>query len=143
MEKLIAGVVLCAVVFGGGGYYAGKTFGARSGAMQGNFRGEFAGGPGGAARGQGATRAFNMTAGEVIAQDDTSITIRMQDGSTKIVLMGQSTQITKSAAGTSKDLAVGTPVAVMGAANQDGSVTAESVQIRPEGFGSTTPRMRQ
>ena len=57
----------------------------------------------------------------------------MQDGSTKIVLVGSSIEITKSAAGSVEDLATGINVTVVGTANSDGSVTAESVQIRPAG----------
>ena len=84
-------------------------------------------------------------AGEILSKDESSITIKMQDGSTKIVLVGSSTQIMKSTTGSSDDLMNGTNVTVTGIANSDGSVTAESVQIRPAGsmpFGDS-PRVNQ
>jgi hypothetical protein len=109
-------------------------------------RGQFAdngqvhGGPG-----EGSARAGangGITFGEIISKDETSVTIKMQNGSTKIVLVGGSAQVMKSTTGSLDDLAVGTQVTVTGAANSDGSVTAQSVQIRPEGsspLGGTPP----
>ncbi|MCK9344895.1 MAG: hypothetical protein M0P64_02065 [Candidatus Pacebacteria bacterium] len=76
-----------------------------------------------------------VVAGEVISKDATSITVKMQDGSTKIVLVSGSTQVSKSAAGAMEDLTQGVSVVVIGSANTDGSVTAQSVQIRPQGAG--------
>jgi hypothetical protein len=91
--------------------------------------GQFAGQNGGA-RG---TRGGGFTSGEIVAKDATSITVKSQDGSTKIVLVSGTTQVTKSAAGTSADLTSVTNVTVVGTTNADGSVTAQSVQIRPAG----------
>ena len=130
-KKIIAGIV--AVVLVGGSFYAGMVYGKSITPARGQFgTGQFMGN----AAGMGGTRTGmggGLTAGEIISKDATSITIKMQDGSTKLVLIGSTTQILKTTEGSSGDLSVGTTVAVTGTANSDGSVTGQSVQIRPAG----------
>jgi pectate lyase len=79
------------------------------------------------------------TAGQIISKDAISITISLPSGGSKIILLDKSTPITKQASGTLADLAVGTNVSVVGSANQDGSMTAQAVQIRPNLPRNTTP----
>ena len=73
----------------------------------------------------------NFVAGEVIAKDDKSITVSIRDGGSKIVFFSGATQVMKSAAGSLQDLAPGEQVVTMGSVNSDGSITAQSIQIRP------------
>lgn len=131
-KSLIIGVVIGAVVFGGGGFYFGTKHAANAtGARQ--FTGAFRlgmGEPGGAG---GRAGGGGFVAGEILAKDATSVTIKMQNGSTKIVLLGESSQVTKSAEGSVADLSIGTNVLVTGGENADGSMTAQTVQIRPAG----------
>lgn len=136
-NKLILSIVVTAIVFGGGGYYLGT----KSGASQASTRGgAFAGRVGGAngARFAGGGTAF----GTVVAKDATSITVQLMMGTStssgsgsKIVLYDPSTQVGKMIEGSATDLAVGTNVSVTGTANSDGSITAQSIQIRPAGAG--------
>jgi hypothetical protein len=79
------------------------------------------------------------TLGQIISADDKSVTVKMQDGSSKIILLSDKTQISKSEKGVATDLEKGVTVAVVGITNSDGSVTAETIQINPQmgrlGFG--------
>ncbi len=67
--------------------------------------------------------------GEIVSADDKSVTVKLMDGSSKIVLFGQATTFGKSAVATKADLKTGETVMVFGKDNTDGSVTAQAVQI--------------
>ncbi len=130
-------VALLLVIIGGGSFFAGtkyqqsqtaKAFGQRLGGQGGGRQpGQFAGGA------RGGLRPVN---GEIISQDDKSITVKLTDGSSKIVLLSDKTTINKAAEAKKEDLKTGEKVAVFGQENADGSVTAQSVQINPA-FGSS------
>jgi hypothetical protein len=74
---------------------------------------------------------FRQTIGEIISADDKSITVKLTDGSSKIVLFSNSTVINQATVATKSDLKLGTKVAVMGDQNTDGSVTGRNIQINP------------
>jgi hypothetical protein len=144
-NKKIIGVVAALVLLGagfGGGYAYAKsqsprgqfgTFSVNGQAVQ------FGGRAGGATLRTGANGGF--TAGEIITKDANSITVKMQDGSTKIILVGSSAQILKQISGTTDDLVVGQNVTITGSSNSDGSITAQSIQLHPAGMGlGTTTR---
>ncbi|MFA5996870.1 MAG: hypothetical protein WC791_00065 [Candidatus Paceibacterota bacterium] len=126
------GILVVAVIIS---FYAGTMYSKSSIPARGQFgqpgmmgSGNQFGGQGGATRGM---RGNGVVAGEIISKDATSITVKAPDGSSKIVLVSGTTQIAKSTTGTQADLATGTSVTVIGTTNADGSVTAQSVQIRP------------
>lgn len=73
----------------------------------------------------------NFISGEVIAIDEQSLTIKMPEGGSKIVLYSGATEISKFTNGNSGDLEVGKTISVTGETNDDGSITAQSIQIRP------------
>ncbi|MBU6389409.1 hypothetical protein KGQ71_02735 [Patescibacteria group bacterium] len=76
-------------------------------------------------------RGGGLTAGRIISKDSQSITIKMNDGSTKIIYLSSSTAVTATTAATTDDLKVGTEVTATGTPNSDGSIAAQTVQIRP------------
>lgn len=120
---VIGGVLLIAV--GAGSFFAGMKYqqskNPRFGNFQANRNGQF----------QQRIQGFRPVNGEIISQDDKSISVKLQDGSSKIVLLTDSTSINKSDEGGKDDLKVGEKVAVFGTENSDGSVTAQSVQLNP------------
>ena len=80
----------------------------------------------------GGMRGGGIASGKVVSSDDKSITISLNDGGTKTIYISGTTTVSKSAAGTKADLVAGSNVVINGTANQDGSIAATSVQIRPE-----------
>lgn len=91
---------------------------------------QFSSGQGGG-RGQGRFGQDRPANGEIISADDKSVTVKLQDGSSMIVLLTNTTAFNKSAEGSKSDLKVGERVAVFGTENSDGSVTAQNVQLNP------------
>ncbi len=128
--------LITAVIFGGIGFIVGKRSASPSPLSQGvermGDRGGFAqnGGPNRIQRGQGG----GGTQGEVLSKDANVLTVKLRDGGSRIVFYATSTGVMRTASGTMGDIGVGSQVFVVGNQNADGSVTAESIQIRPEGM---------
>lgn len=142
-QNMIVIVILAAIVAGGAGFFAGTKY-------QQNKRGQFFAQMGNGQRngnqlgmmrqGNGGRNGFRPVAGEVIKSDDSSITVKMPDGSTKIILVTPNTTVNKAEKGSKTDIIQGTQVAVFGQENTDGSVTAQNIQINPIRMGvDTTP----
>ena len=85
--------------------------------------------------GRGITMGFRPVAGEIISSEDGSITVKLTDGSSKIVTITDDTTINTAAEASASDLKTGESVAVFGTQNSDGTVTAQSVQLNPERHG--------
>jgi hypothetical protein len=129
-SKIISGIVILLVV-AGGAFYGGMLYATNQAAATATAaRAGFAG------RGTrtGAAGA-GFTAGTILSNDGTSITLQLpaSTGGSKIILYSSATQIAKTTSGTTKDLTPGTSVNITGTANTDGSITAQSIQIRPAG----------
>jgi len=131
--------MLIVLLVGVGSFYAGTKYATRKGGdgsriarMQGQG---LSGGTFGRAMGGGAGRgtAGGFVTGEVLMKDANTITVKMRDGGSKIIFFSSSTTMGKMAVGSIDDLTQGTQVVVNGTTNQDGSVSATMVQIRPEG----------
>jgi hypothetical protein len=69
--------------------------------------------------------------GDIISMDDKSVTVKLTDGSTKIVLFSDSTIYSNILASKKTDLKQGIKIAVFGKTNTDGSVTADRIQLNP------------
>ena len=130
-------IVLVGVFYGGMSYGQSKATTAANAALTTTRGGQFGINRGNRGNGGG------FVSGQIISKDATSITIKLMDngmtsnGTTnpsgsKIIFLDSSTMITKTTSGSATDLATGTQVSVAGTTNSDGSVTARSIQIRPQ-----------
>jgi len=91
---------------------------------------------------RGQVAGFRQTVGEIISLDAKSITVKMADGSSKIVLISDSTTVNQSVTASKNDLKVGLSVAVRGDQNTDGSVTSSNIEINPH-VATITPAIKQ
>ena len=145
MKKILP-IIIALTIIGAGTFYGGVLYGKNknSNGGQNNFanfqnlspeerQARFQQ-PGNAATRQGGNRqgGANFTQGEIISKDDKSITIKLRDGGSKIAFFSNSTEVGKFSTTTPDNLLVGESVSVNGTANQDGSITAQSIQIRPQ-----------
>ena len=142
MQKFIP-VIAVALVAATGGFFGGMKY-TQSKTPVGRGAGAFAnltpeerqarvqqfGGAGGIRQGSGANGGF--TTGEVIARDDKSITVKLANGGSKIIFISDATKVTKSADGILADIVTGKEISAAGSPNQDGSMTATSIQLRPQ-----------
>lgn len=126
MVKTVILVVIVAAV----AFYAGTKY---QSSMAGNNLS--ANGRGGQFRQRLGANAQTVR-GEIILSDDKSITVKLADGSSKLVIVTSSTPVSKSTAGQMSDLKQGETVMVFGTANSDGSVTAQNVQLNPQSRGN-------
>jgi len=148
MNKKFLITILVIIVVGGGAFYGGMIYGkskvnlakafqnmtpeqrqqlfqANVGSAASNFQGR-----------NGRGTGVNFLLGEVIAKDDKSLTLKMQDGSSKIVFFSDSTTISKTTDGSLSDIEIGKQVSINGQQNSDGSYTANTIQLSPRAMVS-------
>jgi hypothetical protein len=135
----VAAVVVIAV--GVGCLFGGRAWGTADSDNNGQDRGagqNWAGGDrpsgmptdgSGPFAGPGGRNGGNMVSGSIIAVDNTGITVKTSDGSTKIILVSGSASISLVAAGSIADLKTGENVVVTGTTNDDGTVTATNIRL--------------
>lgn len=115
-----------------GGFFWGKAMVPTRGT--GAFAGIASGTRGGFGGRTGAGGGF--VAGQVASVGSSSMIVDLPNGNSEVVYYSGSTQIIKPSPAVPSDLQPGTMVMIGGTTNSDGSVTAQSIQIRN---GSSTP----
>lgn len=137
MKKILSIIIaiIVIVLIGGATFYGGIKY-AQSKALgksnQGNLQNvrQMGGANAGAGFRNAGSGSSGFASGEIISKDNNSVTIKLQDGGSKIIFYSGTTEIDKFVQGTLSDLEIGKTVIVNGIANQDGSITSQSIQLR-------------
>lgn len=144
--KIVLVYIGAAIILGVGSFYGGMKYGQNKSPL-GNFsrqnfqnlseeqRQQFMqerGRDGTLAKRNGGEEGTNFLSGEVIAKDEEGITIKMHDGSSKIIFFSGSTEIRKFIKESIDAVEVGEQISVSGDQNPDGSYSAKTVQIEPK-----------
>jgi hypothetical protein len=124
-NMMVVVAVVLIIVASAGGFFAGLMYQKnQTPALGTTIRGNFA-----ARAGQNA--AFRPIGGQVLSMSDTTLTVKLSDGSTKIVVLSSSTAFLQSTKAALTNVKTGDTVNVVGTQNSDGSVTAQDIQINP------------
>lgn len=121
--------VILVIVFAGAGFYGGIKY---QQSQRASFNGQLGNSQTtrqGLRNGDANRGGFRPVAGEIISTDDKSITVKLQDDSSKIVLINGKTQINKAETVGKSELKVGERVSVFGSENKDGSINAQNIQL--------------
>ena len=150
-QNQIISILILLIVVGGAAFFGGtkyqqkKTISQFGQRMANNTNVGQQGTGRGAANSTGVGKGgngFNQTIGEISKIDENSITIKTNDGGSKIILISDSTIFRKSTDATKTDLIVGDKIAVMGDTNTDGSLTGKNIEINPH-VATITPAVKQ
>lgn len=134
MKKNLIVTIVLVLVMGVGCFYGGMyyqksktpSFGRMGNAM--GRTGQNQQMPGGRMQ-TGERRQFLPVNGEISSMDGNTITVKGQDGSSKIVVYSTSTNINKAVKIEASDLKVGDEVMVMGTADASGTITAQTISV--------------
>lgn len=124
ITKIVIGALILVVI----AFYGGLKYG--QGQRVKNQVGRFNGSGLMNQKGVRAGLGGGMVVGEILNKDATSLTLKLRDGGSRIVLVSTSTEVQKMGRGSLADLSVGSSVSISGATNSDGSLSAASVQLR-------------
>jgi hypothetical protein len=130
---IIAALVGAVAFFGGMKYSDMQRTNQRGNAMRQFQNGQ--GGPNGASGFRGNRTGGRPVVGEVVSVDATTMTVKLADGTSKIVVLSETTTVSATATAAKTDIKVGSKVGAFGTDNADGSLTAQSVQLNPSFTG--------
>ncbi len=150
INSVIIVAIILILVAAGGGFYAGMQYQKSQNPLGGQFGNRsFAGGNGGqfftgrGANGAAGGQRFTPVRGQIISLGNNTLTVKQQDGSTKLVVLGSSTTYVNTQKASLSDIKQGDTVMVVGSANSDGSITANDIQINPQQLRPANPAPTQ
>ena len=133
----LAGLVIFGIGFYGGTLYSASNKPANPGRGQFSQNGNQPGG-----NKSGRQFGGNNLIGEVISKNDTSITLKLRDGGSRIIFVTKDTPVSKNVSASSSDISANEQVSVSGTSNPDGSVNAQFIQIKPFAPNATSTPQR-
>lgn len=142
-KKAIA-IIIAALICLGAGFFAGMKYqgSQKSKDMPDNVQQNTLPNGKGSTNGRAGSAGNQPVSGEITSIDDGSITIKTQDGGSKIVTLSSSTAIKIANEGSISDLTEGDTVVVNGTTGSDGTVSAVTITIGGElmQLGGTAPQ---
>ena len=131
-DTMIVVAVVLVIIVAAGGFFGGVMYqknkapllgmmGQNGSRQNGNFTGRFG----------GQNASFRPVRGQILSMGNNTLTVKMSDGSTQIVVLSSSTAFMQSTKAALSDVKTGDTVNVVGTQNSDGSLTAQDVQINP------------
>ncbi len=127
-------MIVIAIVVGAVAFYGGMKY--QQTKVRGNLNGQGQPGQGNRQGRFGGNGANRPVMGQILSLDDKSITVKLMDGTSKIVVLPDNVTINKTDPAAKTDLKTGENVGVFGTSNSDGTVTAQSIQLNPMLRGS-------
>lgn len=118
--------IIVAIIVGVGAFYGGMKY--QQSKMP-NLQGRFPGNPQGQNGQQRTSQGLRPVTGTILSLDENSLTVKLVDDSSKIILLTKNSLINKTEEGSKEDLTEGTEIMVFGQENSDGSLTAQNIQI--------------
>jgi hypothetical protein len=130
MKKYLVHIVwlVIAIVALGGGFFWGKASGAASHTA--GFAGAYSSST---RRTAGGAAGGGLVTGAIAVIDSSSITLQLANGNSEVVFYSTSTPVSEPTTVSVNTLKVGTTIMVGGTSNSDGSLTAQTIQVRPAG----------
>ena len=129
-KKQIITTVALILIVGAGMFWAGRKYEAKKEMQFAQTNKQTVGASSQQGSGQAAARS-DMAVGEVTAKDESSMMVKLADGSLKKVMFSGATTVRKTDSIGVSDVAVGQQVTVSGKTNDDGTLAAAAVAIRP------------
>lgn len=143
-KKIIVLSIVTVILASAGSFYGGMKYadgknagvsalgGSNSSPAERQQRSQFGAAIGGFRGGTGGMARGGIVAGEIISKDDKSVTVKLNNGGSKLIFVSDATNVSKSAQGSLSDLQIGTQILANGTPNQDGSVNAKTIQLSPQ-----------
>lgn len=123
-------ILFIGLIVSSASFYGGMKYSESQRPQRFQQAGDMNGGRFGGRMQNGQRLSGEAVGGEILSKDDRSIVLKLRDGGSKIILLSSQTSVGRLATGSLSDINIGANIFINGTSNQDGSLTANSIQIR-------------